>query len=128
MSVQLRDRVRQFFDDFVEAFHGFDGESVAARYQSPYVAMNAAGEMKLFSSGVEIACYFQQILDEYYAGGCRSCRYKDMEVVPAGARCVLATVTWVLLDTEGAELSAWRESYNISLHGEEMKIFSSIDH
>lgn len=128
MNMSVRDCVSTFFDEFVAAFPSFDGKVISDRYRAPYLAMKTNGEIVLFSSNSDIANYFQGIVDEYYAEGCRSCCYRDLDVVTVSEACVLGTVTWVLLTEKGLELSRWRESYNISIKGDELKIFSSIDH
>lgn len=107
-----------FFDEFVAAFGSFDGGTIARRYQSPYLALQADGTGRCFASDADIAEYFQKVVDAYYARGCRSCGYADLEVVALGERSVLATVTWDLM-TEGGEVDAsWRESYTLTRAGE----------
>jgi hypothetical protein len=120
-------QIRQFFDDFVAAFALFDGQRVAERYLAPYLAQHAEGG-EVFASHAETSAYFQKVLDDYHARGCRSCRYADLEVVPLGSRCALASVSWELLDGRLQPVSAWRESYNLALAGERLLIFASTDH
>ena len=122
------DRVREFFDAFVEAFRTFDGGVIASRYLPPYLAFHAPGSAQVFATGTDIAAYFQRILTDYHGRGCRSCRYEDLAVVPLGRDCVLATVTWELLAEDGAVVSAWRESYNLCLVDGGYRVFASTDH
>lgn len=117
-----------FFDDFVKAFSRFDGPLIAQRYAAPYVALQADGSTQCFTEHASIGQYFQNVVDEYHAQGCRSCQYRDLEVVPLGAQSALATVTWELLREDGAIHTAWRESYNLTLTGSGWRIFASIDH
>ena len=124
----VQDAVTSFFDQFVAAFRSFDGNEIAQRYLSPYLAMQADGTIACFSQHSDIAHYSQTVLDDYYAKGCRSCRYKELEVVSMGASCVLGTVTWELLHEDGRVLSEWRESYNLSLVGDRVRVFASVDH
>jgi hypothetical protein len=117
-----------FFDAFVEAFCSFDGRFVAERYAAPYVALNAEGGLRCFATYEDIATYFQQVLDTYYARGCRSCRYQDLDVVPLGIQSALASVTWELLAEDGAFVTRWRESYNLLRTVDGLRVFASVDH
>ena len=119
--------ISAFFDDFVEAFAAFDGRLVAERYQSPYLAQHEAAA-EVFVSSAETARYFQRVLDDYHARGCRSCRYHGLSWVALGSRCALATVSWELLDDQLQVLTSWRESYNLSLKDGRLLIFASTDH
>lgn len=120
-------QITHFFDDFVAAFTSFDGQRIAERYLAPYLAQHAEGG-EVFASRAETSAYFQKVLDDYHARGCRSCRYTDLKVVPMGSRCALASVSWELLDGERQSLGGWRESYNLALVGERLLIFASTDH
>lgn len=117
-----------FFNDFVDAFRSFDGEVIAQRYLTPYLASHVGKPSDCFTTQSAIAEYFQGIVDEYHQKGCRSCRYEELEVVPLGEASVLATVSWELLHEDGRVLSRWRESYNLARDGEGLKVFCSIDH
>jgi len=123
-----QDRVRLFFDEFVEAFASFDGARVAQRYLSPYLAFSGPDAVRAFASAEEITAYFQGILDAYRAQGCQRCRYLDLEVLALGADCVLGSVTWELLAADGQVIAAWRESYNLCRVGKGYRIFASTDH
>lgn len=117
-----------FFDDFVAAFSRFDGNLIAQRYTAPYVALQADGSTQCFTEHAAIGKYFQSVVEAYHEQGCRSCRYRDLEVVPLGKQAALATVTWELL-LEGSEIhSAWCESYNLALTASGWRIFASVDH
>jgi hypothetical protein len=128
MNDVVRTAAAIFFDTFVEAFHTFDGQAIAQRYLPPYLAMHADGTLACFTTHSEVAQYFQKVVDEYHAKGCRSCRYKDLEVVAVSANYVLGTVTWELLYEDGSVMSSWRESYNLSWIEDQMRIFASVDH
>jgi hypothetical protein len=110
------------------AFASFDGKEIARRYQSPYLALHADGKADCFHSAAEIAAYFQRVVDDYHRDGCRSCRYRDLEVVPLGRRSALATVTWDLLREDGTPLTSWRESYNLTRMGDSLRVVASVDH
>jgi hypothetical protein len=127
-SSAIETHVRTFFDEFVEAFRFFDGKVVAQRYLSPYLAFHTAVSMQVFMSPDETASYFQNIVDEYYAKGCRACRYKDLSIVPLGDECAIGTVTWELLDKDQSVLSVWRESYNLAFVEGRFMVFASTDH
>lgn len=128
MNDGARAAAARFFDEFVDAFRTFDGNVVAQRYSSPYLAAHVDETLDCFTNHSEIARYFQGVLDDYHARGCRSCRYADLEVVPLGEAGVLGTVTWELLHEDGSVLSRWRESYNMARSGEGLKVFCSVDH
>jgi len=117
-----------FFDEFVEAFATFDGGVIARRYLVPYLAMHADGSTDTFTSSDEIAGYFQRIVDDYAARGCRACCYRELEVVPIGLNAALGTVTWSLLRADGTELTSWRESYDLVRADGRLKAFVSVDH
>ncbi|MCP5163265.1 MAG: DUF4440 domain-containing protein [Hahellaceae bacterium] len=125
---ELLQETRHFFDAFVSAFSRFDGAEIARRYRAPYLAMNAEGSLTCFTEPADIAGYFQQVVDDYYAQGVRACRYDDLNVVPLGQSGALGTVTWTLLRPDGETVSCWRESYQLHRSGGEMRIFASVDH
>jgi hypothetical protein len=127
-SSTVEAHARAFFDEFVEAFRTFEGKVVAQRYLSPYLAFHAAESTQVFMSAAETASYFQKIVDEYHAKGCRACRYKDMSVLPLGNECAVGTVSWELLAEDQSVVSAWRESYNLCLVEGRFKVFASTDH
>ena len=82
----------------------------------------------MFQSRAQIAAYFQQVLDAYRDGGCRACRYQDLAIVPIGAESLLASVTWELLAEGGAVMKHWRESYNLHVTKDGLRVFASTDH
>jgi hypothetical protein len=125
---ELHAFARKFFDEFVEAFRSFDGATIALRYLSPYLAFHTHGSAEVFLSSTDTAAYFQRIVDEYHAKGCRSCRYDALEVFPLGPDCAVATVTWELLAEDLSVLGAWRESYNLCLVEGRFLVFTSTDH
>ena len=125
---ELRSTVATFFDEFVEAFRTFDGRKIAARYLSPYSALQTDGAVRCFASEAETAKYFQKVVDGYHEQGCRFCQYKDLQVVPLGAQCVLGTVTWELCSEGGSVISSWRESYNLARTPDGLRVFASVDH
>lgn len=128
MDDSLRGAVARFFDEFVEAFATFDGDLIAQRYRSPYVALHVDGATDCFTSHADIGRYFQKVVNDYHAKGCHSCRYKDLEVVPLGKASALGTVTWELINEDGSLLSSWRESYTLYRVAESMKVVASVDH
>ena len=125
---RLQVEVIEFFDAFVEAFRSFNGSQIADRYLVAYVAVRAGGSMSCLLTRTEVARYFQSVVDGYFGEGCRSCRYKDIEVVPIGSQSALGTVTWDLLREDGRILTTWRESYNLVRREGGLRIFVSIDH
>ena len=117
-----------FFDAFVQAFATFDGAQVARRYFAPYLARHGDGSLDCFSDPTQIAAYFQRILDAYHERGCRSCAYESLDVSGMGRDCLLATVTWSLLQGNGSLVARWRESYSLARTPDGLKIFASVDH
>ncbi|MBD9423824.1 hypothetical protein IB232_00685 [Pseudomonas sp. PDM15] len=124
----LQDEIRRFFENFVAAFAEFDGALIARRYGAPYLALNAAGEPRLFTTATDIGDYFQGIVDDYFAQGCRSCRFHSLEITPLGCAAVLASLSWELLDGGGEVIGAWRESYNLARSSAGWCIHVSTDH
>ena len=127
-SPKAESRAREFFDAFVVAFVSFNGNTIAERYLAPYLAFHAHESAQVFMSSAETGLYFQKMVDEYYAKGCRSCRYKDLAILPIGKQCALGTVTWELLSETLAVVGTWRESYNLCMVEGRFKVFASTDH
>ena len=129
MSEQaIREAVVKFFDGFVTAFRSFSGEQIAALYLVPNVSVSADGTVGCLQTCQEVGSYFQSVVDSCYGNGCRSCQYKDLDVVRIGSRSALGTVTWELLREDESVLKTWRESYNLVLSSGGLKIFASTDH
>ena len=127
-SLEVENRARAFFETFVEAFQSFNGNTIAERYLAPYLAFHTNESAQVFMSKAEISSYFQKVVDEYHARGCRSCRFRDLAILPLGKDCALGTVTWELLTEELSVVAAWRESYNLcSIEGRFM-VFATTDH
>jgi hypothetical protein len=113
MARTLRDEITAFFDDFVAAFHTFDGARVATRYGVPGIALRGDGSIQTVQSRAEVERFFQAAVDGYRRDGCRGIRFTDLDVVPMGERSALGTVTWELLREDGTVLRRWRQSYNL---------------
>ena len=124
----IRDEVVKFFNDFVTAFRSFSGEQIAALYLVPNVSVSADGTVRCLQTREDVGVYFQSVVDSYYGDGCRSCRYKDLDVVQVGSRSALGIVTWELLREDESVLKSWRESYNLTLSSGGLKVFASTDH
>ena len=124
----LQVEAAEFFDAFVEAFRSFDGNEIAGRYVAPYIALREDGVVGSLLTHADVARYFQSVADDYFAKGCRSCRYKELEVVPIGSQSAMGTVTWELLRQDGGVLKVWRESYNFARTENGLRIFASTDH
>ena len=128
METVREDEATTFFDGFVEAFSTFSGAMVAERYQTPFLAVDAAGAATAFTTRGEIAKYFQAALDDYSTQGCQSCRYVNLEVRSLGLSSGLLTVTWELLRGDGAVALSWRESYVVVRKSTRLAVCASIDH
>ena len=125
---ELHNQVHRFFEAFVTAFAEFDGALIAQRYAAPYLALDAQGEARLFATPGAIGEYFQGIVDQYFAQGCRTCRFHNLEITPLGSAAVLASVSWELLDANDEVIGAWRESYNLVRSAAGWHIHVSTDH
>lgn len=123
-----RRSISEFFDLFGQAFDSFSGARVADLYFVPGIAFRGDGSIQSLSSRGEIERFFQTALDGYHKDGCRTCRFKDLEVVALGSRCVLGTVTWELLDREGRVVKEWRQSYNLLQVEKGWQAFASTYH
>lgn len=117
-----------FFDAFVSAFRAFDGPLIAQRYAAPYLSLSAEGALRPFSTQEQIGEYFHTIVAQYYAQGCRDCRFDTLTVTPLGSDSALASVTWELLGSDNTVVSSWRESYTLMRTDDGPRIFASIDH
>lgn len=117
-----------FFDRFAHDFKSFSGRVISRRYSEPYLSVSASGDSQVFSETSAVAEYFQTVLDNYFAQGVRSCRYKALEVTLIGTGGALASVTWEMLRDNGTVQSSWRESYNLSRASGEFRIQVSTDH
>jgi hypothetical protein len=124
----LRDDIVRFFDDFVTAFCTFKGAQVAELYLIPGVALRGDGLIQGLQSRAEVERFFQRTLDRYHAEGSRTCRYKELEVVPLGGRSALGTVTWELLGEDGGVLKQWRQSYNLVRTDDGWRVLASTYH
>jgi len=117
-----------FFNTFVSDFASFKGKVIASRYTSPYMSVSSDAEIKVLNNNLDTAAYFQEILDNYYQDGIRSCRYKNFKSLLIGDNYFLVTVTWEMLSTDDIVISEWRESYNIIKTKAGFKICTSMDH
>ena len=122
------DSVKDFFDRFVDEFPSFDGNVIASRYLTPYVAVSSDGDVWQCSDPTDTVTYFQSLLDRHASQGVLSCKYSDFECTPIGNSCFFVTVTWAMLGAEDSVISTWRESYNLVKTDSGLKIFTSIDH
>lgn len=121
-------QAQQFFARFAEDFAAADGELIAQRYGLPYLALDGQGQTRLFSETQQIAAYFQQVLDDYFRQGCRTCRFHDLHAQALGAHNLFASLTWELLDEAGQARLSWRESYVLASTPAGLLIHSSADH
>jgi len=124
----MLDDIKVFFDRFVDDFSLFDGRVIANRYLVPYIAVSSDGDVWLCNKESEVVTYFQSLLDRHKSQGVVACKYHDLECVPIGNSCFLATVTWTMMGSENCVISTWRESYNLINRETGLKIFTSIDH
>ena len=120
--------VKEYFDDFVDAFATFDGERIATKFTIPYLVRETACTSRIFDSIAHVSRHFQSYLDEYKEKGCTECRYSNLDIKCLGSESVLASVDWTLLNHSGSTVMAWTESYLLSLNGKQATAFASIDH
>lgn len=128
-GVTARDHalVSEWFDAFDSAFLTFDGDVIAERYATPYLACRADGSAETFADRDAIATYFQRIVDGYRHQGVRSCTHRDLVVDTIGAHLV-GSVTWDLLDAQRDAITSWRESYVLVQRDGALLSRASIDH
>lgn len=118
-----------YFDHFVKAFATFDGEQVASLFAAPVIALGSDGLLILLHNRSDVTCYYQAALDKYHRDGCRFCRWSNLTTASMGGRGLLAAVTWDLLREDGTVVAHWRQSYCLSLFGEDgPKAFSAVSH
>ncbi|WP_296936868.1 hypothetical protein [uncultured Marinobacter sp.] len=72
--------VRDFSDDFMDAFSTYSCNRVAQKFVTPYLVVGEAGESQVFHSFPEISRYLQAFLDDYEAKGCKRCHYTNLAV------------------------------------------------
>ena len=122
-------RARNYFDCFVAAFATFDGEQVAELFAAPVVALRSDGSRIELPNRGDVVRYYQAALDKYHRDGCRSCRWSELSVTAMGGSALLAAVTWDLLREDGTVVTRWRQSYDLSLFGEDgPKAFLAVSH
>lgn len=127
-SRRLRDEVSDFFDRFVRAFASFRGEEVAELYMVPSIAVRGDGSIECLMSRSRIESFFQAALDRYHADGCRSARFRELEVVPLDGRSAVGTVTWELLSDDDRVVRTWRQSYNLLRVQDGWRVVASVYH
>ena len=93
----LPDAIGRFLEGFVTAFTAADGQAIASLFLPPWLAVQADGGVMSFATQAQTAGYFQAQLDGYHRQGCRTCRYRELEVRALAAQCSWASVNWELL-------------------------------
>jgi hypothetical protein len=124
----MSETIKEFYDRFVRDFSTFDGELIASRYMHPYSAMSPDGDIWQCNSQSELVEYFQSLLDRHLSNGVVKGKYEDLETIPIGKKCHMASVTWTMTNADDQVVSHWRESYNLLETDDGLKIFTSIDH
>lgn len=124
----LRHEAAAFFDQFVENFASFNGPRIVSLYAVPGLAIRGDGVVQVLQSRPDLEAFFQQAVDGYASLGCRACRYRELAVTPIGGHAMLGSVTWDLLDADGAVLKSWRQSYNLAKLPEGWRIVASTEH
>ena len=94
----------------------------------PCVTMRGDGSIHAFTSHEEVRAFFQKLADTYYKDGCRGWKYENLEVVPLGARSMIATMDWEMRREDGSAMRRWRQSYNFVLAGGGLRILASTFH
>ena len=113
----------------MRALSTFGATQVADLFAAPGVALRGDGSLAALTTRDDVVRYYQAALDRYRRGGCRSCRWSRLSVLPMGRRGVLAAVTWDLLRDDGAALVRWRQSCCLSRsRGDGLKAFASATH
>ena len=113
MATQLADEIRAFLEMYGREFDSADGTRIARLYQAPCVTMRGDGSIHFFQSQEDLTRFFQGVADSYRKDDYRTGRFRNLEVVPIGARSALVTVDWELLRADESVIREWRQSYNL---------------
>jgi hypothetical protein len=115
MSDQVRlDEVRKFLDDYVRLWYAGDWNAVAILYHAPSITMRGDGSVHCFQSRKELQEFFQGVGAGYdREGNLGPGRYRNLTTEPIGARSLLATLTWQMVQKDGSLVREWRQSYNL---------------
>jgi hypothetical protein len=124
----LTEELTLFFEEYNQTFASIDGERMATLYHVPTVTMRADGSIHCMPSREELARFFQGVAESYRREGYRNGRFKDLQIVPIGARSALATMDWELLRGDGSVIRQWRQSYNVVRVGTAWRILVSTFH
>lgn len=117
----------EYFEKFCEDFKGFDGVLIASRFVRPLVVIDPKCTITSYDPKA-LAEYFQGYLDEYKSKGVVFCVFKDQETVQINACSFLVTVSWELLNSSGAVVENWRESYSLVRTQDDLMAFTTYDH
>jgi ketosteroid isomerase-like protein len=124
----LSEEVRQFIAAYDAAFQTFDGAKIVQFYHAPCITVRGDGSVHSFQTRPEIEKFFGGVAEKYNADGLRSGTFYDLEVIPIGARSVLATVTWEQWREDKSVLRKWRHSYNLVRADKNWQILTSTFH
>ena len=124
----LTEEIRNFFEQYNEAFTSIDGNRIAAFYYMPTVTMRGDGSIHCLQSRDELAKFFQGVADTYYKDGSRTGSLKNLQVLPIGGRSAFATMDWEMRRSDGTLIRGWRHSYNVVRVGNGWQILVSTFH
>jgi len=110
----LSNETGKFLNDYVRHWYAGDWIAVAALYHVPCITMRGDGSVHCFQSSKELQEFFQGVGAEYdKEGNLGPGRYHSLTTQPIGARSLLATLTWQIVQKEGSIIREWCQSYNL---------------
>ena len=78
------------------------------------ITMRGDGSVHCFQSSKELQEFFQGVGAGYdKEGNLGPGRYHSLTTQPIGARSLLATLTWQMVQKDGSVVREWRQSYNL---------------
>ena len=109
----LSNETGKFLNDYVRHWYAGDWIAVAALYHVPCITMRGDGSVHCFQSSKELQEFFQGVGAGYdKEGNLGPGRYHSLMTQPIGARSLLATLTWQMVQKDGSIIREWRQSYN----------------
>ena len=109
----LVSEVREFLVAYNEAFLVADGVTIARFYHSPCVTVRGDGSVHSFQSKQEMEKFFGGVAEKYKSDGLHGGDFYDLQLLPIGARSLLATVRWEQWRKDKSPIRQWKQSYNL---------------
>ena len=120
--------VKRFLADYIEAFLSNDGARIARTYNVPCVTVRADGSIYAFQTQDELKSFFQGLSETYSKAGSRRWHYENLHIEALGAQSAVATLDWEMRREDGSSIRRWRQTYNLVLMDERLRILASTFH